>query len=261
MQTRFLQQYEGHTDSDKDKAVTYEFSGDDDVWIFIDDVLVADLGGIHDAVSVNINFATGDITISSASTFDNAWGGADSFTTYNTTLRQQFINAGQEDSASWSRNTFADNTYHTLDFFYLERGNTDSNMNLKFNLVSVPESSIIKVDQTGDEVPGATFNLYMADSTYQESGSGAIATGTTGADGQFVLMDDQGYIVSLQDLWNKMVQLNLVYPDGSESRANLILRETGKPAGYRSNAEIHLYLVESNDRVLLLSDNYWETGA
>lgn len=256
MQSRFVQQYGGYTDGNKRDAVTYEFSGDDDVWIFIDDVLVADLGGIHDAVSVSINFKTGKISISSASKAQSK------FTTYTTTLRAQFTAAGKEDSVAWSttqRNTFADNTYHTLDFFYLERGNTDSNMNLKYNLVSVPESSIVKVDQTGDPVPGAKFELWTANQAYEEQTK--VATGTTDENGQFVLVDNEGYIVSLQEVWNKMSAGDLVY----DGRGNLILKEAQKPAGYRSGEEYHLYLVQSgtgqNARVLLLSDNYWETGA
>lgn len=228
MSTRFVQQYHGHTDKTETTPVTYEFSGDDDVWIFIDGVLVADLGGIHDAASVSINFATGRITINGV---------------------QQGKTLGQ--ILGKETNTLPDNTYHTLDFFYLERGNVDSNMNLKYNLVTIPESSLIKVDQIGDPVPGAKFTLYsVGDRT------NPIATGTTDADGEFVFLDNEGFPITIQRLYEQYGE------DKPLGESSLVLVETVTPAGYRTNGDIELYFYRTaENEVLLLSNSVWDKGA
>lgn len=132
---------------------------------------------------------------------------------------------------------------------------------MKYNLVTVPESSIIKVDQTGDPVPGAGFQLYLADQNYGEIGD-PIATGTTDSEGQFVLLDAQGDVVSLQDIWTDLEDERIIYQDSNgRQRGNLLLVESVKPEGYRSAGDVQLYLVNIDEKVLLLSDNYWDTGA
>lgn len=239
MSTRFVQQNGGYIDANKSKAITYEFSGDDDVWVFIDGVLVADLGGIHDKASLSINFATGVITINEDPQYQKLG---------------DLLNTGSA--------TLPDETYHTLDFFYLERGNVDSNMSLKYNLVYVPESNIYKIDQDGNPLPGRNFELYEAvpqDGKYVTGD--LLAEGTTDAEGRIILLDDNGDLLTIQELFD---ELN---PEGLTNETTaLILRETDSPDdGYRSSGDLELYFYQPKSQPdsppFLLSKNHWQTGA
>ncbi len=241
MSTRFVQQNGGYTDDDDTKKtpITYEFSGDDDVWVFIDGELVADLGGIHDMASLSIDFATGVITINGES-------------------QKQTLG----EILGYRDKTLPDDTYHTLDFFYLERGNVDSNMSLKYNLVYVPESSIYKIDQDGNPLPGRNFELYEAlpqDGKYVAGD--LLAEGTTDAGGRIILLDDNGDLLTIQKLFD---ELN---PEGLTNETTaLILRETDSPDdGYRSSGDLELYFYQPKSQPdsppFLLSKNHWQTGA
>lgn len=128
MTTPFTQPYGGMVEKSDGslEPMTFEFSGDDDVWVYIDGVLVGDLGGIHGATSLDINYSTGEVKVSDVGSKGNT-------VTY--TLRDLYKAAGREGSVSWNGNTFADYTSHTMSFFYMERGNQLSNMKIKYNLV------------------------------------------------------------------------------------------------------------------------------
>lgn len=132
------------------KDMNFEFLGDDDVWVFVDDVLVLDLGGIHSEIYGTINFATGEVNLGTAFNSNgeiyqtdangNIIYDADGNPTYitepviKTTIRHMFEKAGLADSTQWNGDTFASSTSHTLKMFYLERGNYDSSLMMRFNL-------------------------------------------------------------------------------------------------------------------------------
>lgn len=250
MTTSFQQTTDGVSPSDGETPVTFSFSGDDDVWIFIDDVLVADLGGIHDACAVEIDFHTGGICVYKDSNKNGAFD--DDEPRYNeesATLKSMFTSADREDSVAWSGDTFVDESYHTLDFFYLERGNFDSNMRMKYNLKTVPESDLVKVDQDGDPVAGASFELYETDDNYSSGNGNLVAEGKTDASGSLTFRKPNGDILPLSQLKD----------DGY-----YLLIEKDLPDGYRHSSEpIKLYVetASQGNKKLLLSYNEWDTGA
>lgn len=207
MSTRFVQPKDGKTNAGK--PMTFEFAGDDDVWVFIDDVLVGDIGGIHASADLTIDFQTGKIKVN-----DSPDG----------TLLSKFQEAKQDTTKGFKGDTFADGTNHTLKFFYLERGATDSNMKLKYNLVTVPESDIIKFDQDGKFVQGAEFQLYKTDKDFKNELE-PLGSGTTDEAGHLTLTnDDDNGVINFDDLYNK-----------DHSNKYYLLKETGVPEGYRSS--------------------------
>ena len=167
------------------------------------------------------------------------------------------------DASFWRGDTLSNDTYHTLKLFYLERGGTDSNLAMKFNLAHVPETDGIKVDQFGNRLNGVEFDLYAAKVNTgngahiepyvideSKGDQGLLASGVTNAQGRFVLADgDTSAVISLNELSNQGIQY-------------LILRERTDRSGYRPEEDIYLELEAKGTDVLLLNDfdHQWSTG-
>lgn len=255
MTTRFVQRYGGMTTKGGNNAMTFQFAGDDDVWIFIDGILVADLGGIHDQATTTIDFSDGKITING-----NEAG----------TLKEKMSKYYSEEKYPnfWRGDTLSDDTYHTLKLFFLERGGYDSNLAMKFNLAHVPETEGIKVDQFGNPLSGVTFDLYAAKEndtnsslseryiideskgSQEEGERGLLASGITNSSGRFVLAEGEtSAAISLNELKNQGINY-------------LILRESGSRKGYRRESNIYLKLTQHGTDILLLNDedHHWTTG-
>ena len=226
METQFTQPGDGQVIyNGKAQDMTYEFAGDDDVWVYIDGVLVGDLGGIHDSATLNINFHTGDVQVNGSSVGS---------------LKSLYSAAGREGATSWDGNTYKASTRHTLKFFYLERGAYASNMKLKFNLTEQPVSEVKKADQNGNPVAGAQFKLFSANENYSYTENDLLATGTTSDTGTMQLIKSDGSPISFDDEYT------------INHREHYVLREVTPPTGYRTSLtagdkELHLDYVKTKD--------------
>ena len=127
---------------DNSAPIEFTFSGDDDVWIFIDGHLVIDLGGIHNRIGATINFAENTITyfIPESNTNTNELGCYNDRTRYplnedGVTITTKLYNDAEgEGPLGQSRVDFAAEEEHVMSIFYMERGKGTSNCHIQFNL-------------------------------------------------------------------------------------------------------------------------------
>lgn len=123
MAVNFYMTENGHVDGDKNKKpITFEFSGDDDVWVYVDGKLVLDIGGIHNKTEGSIDFSTGDTKVNGKASTNiyDILGDAD----------------------KWRADT---DKPHSLQVFYLERGEGASNCKIQFNLPQRDKIEVSKV--------------------------------------------------------------------------------------------------------------------
>lgn len=159
--------------------MVYDFNGDDDMWVFIDDVLVLDLGGIHDAHSGSIDFATGVVKWTDWVTGKIEKDAKE----YSTTILDQFKKANAEKTVEWKGDTFADYTGHEIKIFYMERGAGASNCKMAFNLPTVPKDSVSITKEVTNVNEGAytdvdfAFKLYVEDNEAKKDDPNTITEG------------------------------------------------------------------------------------
>lgn len=261
--------YQGKDGQYMDEEMVFHFTGDDDVWVFIDGILSLDLGGTHGAVTGSINFATGEVE-----QYLN-WNGKKATTEgnqcYPTTLYDAFKAAYEEqgmeeeevqrelnrifesfveDGKTYYR--FKDYTDHNLSFFYMERGSSVANCSISFNLPTVPEESLTvtkEVEDAGNFIPDDTEytfrvlqddgkSLYISPDTKYDilvDGEKQEKQGQVSGDGTFTLKAGQ----SAQFI--KMLE----HVDGeTEYYVEEVLNNNEKNAEDKTNWDYKLYYKE-----------------
>lgn len=114
--------------------IKFNFSGDDDVWVFIDGQLVLDIGGDHGVVNGEIDFAEKKATVSSVKNASSNGATSNVVKTFSNKLNTQDYFTKE----------------HTLTMFYMERGLWESNMKITFNFPQENKLTVEKeVDTTG----------------------------------------------------------------------------------------------------------------
>ena len=127
-------------DSENNKVpIEFNFSGDDDVWVFIDGQLVLDVGGDHDVVEGTINFANKKAKVNRVKKNTSNNGGEDGVIKDVVKNFPDILNGADYFTKE-----------HTLTMFYMERGLWESNMKITFNFPQENKLTVEKeVDTTG----------------------------------------------------------------------------------------------------------------
>lgn len=127
----------------KEYPIKFNFSGDDDVWVYVDGKLALDVGGAHGKVTGQIDFKNKIATVSNTKKSQNESSKEGAPTTSSVEIKG------------------SNSDEHTLTMFYMERGMWESNMKVSFNFPDENEFAVEKkVDTTGvntDLFPASLF--------------------------------------------------------------------------------------------------------
>ena len=127
-------------------SMTFKFTGDDDVWVYIDGALVLDMGGAHCKAEGEINFATQMATITTGTSDaklgnqPTAGGRVAAKDNGNRTVDFKKITVKKSDGSTISLAAYMKESgkVHELKMYYMERGMWDSNMSISYSFVPLP---------------------------------------------------------------------------------------------------------------------------
>ncbi len=197
--------------NDNSEAIQFDFSGDDDVWVFVDGKLVLDIGGIHNEMAGTMNFATNEWSVQ-RSEYNHATNKAVGDMNGQKMSGKLFNTDSEKGVLGTDRETFAATTSHTLTVFYLERGAGASNCKIRFNLPMEDSVSVKKLVSDKDSADSAistdtqeainnrefAFKLFKNDEPLKntnyiilDESNQPIDTATTESDGTFKLKNKQ----------------------------------------------------------------------
>lgn len=208
MKMNFMQPKGGLTGKDGQQPMVFYFTGDDDVWVYLDGELFLDLSGIHRHVGGEIDFVNGEVKYYSLDTKT----GDVSTTPYKTVKFSELVDSSELNE----KGTFKDYSSHSFNFYYMERGSGSSVCRMNFNFPLLRKNSISvtkelsvdeedKLDMLGN--PDFRFQvlkengteLFIGANTAYEiynSDNNKIGDGTTDANGVFTLKANQTAVFS-----------------------------------------------------------------
>lgn len=148
------------------EEMQFNFTGDDDMWIYIDGHLVLDLGGSHAMASGSINLATMKVTYSTGyynATYDNVADKNSASCAYHEAEEFAIGNDVKKILQDTTRT-------HKMTIFYMERGLFDSNLSFDFFL---PQTNSLTVEQKTDT---SAVNSALVNDTLQTANKDAFQT-------------------------------------------------------------------------------------
>ncbi len=193
--------------------IIYEFTGDDDFWLYVDGELVIDLGGVHSAVPGSVNFATGDVYVNGAhTTLYDLFSANYSGRGHDQAETQAYLDRIFENKdGNW---VFKDNTSHTMKIFYMERGAGASNLHMRFNLASIKPGTVelsktLSQENSDEDLTGSVFAEYLYQVYYRGGSVGAVdlsaaLSGATGsvtwssANDEIATVNNSGQVTAMQ---------------------------------------------------------------
>lgn len=244
MKMNLMQPKGGLTGKDGKQPMVFYFTGDDDVWVYLDGKLFLDLSGIHRHVGGEIDFVNGIVKyyVLDVSTGDV------STTPYKTVKFSELVDA----SLLNEKGTFKDYSTHSFNFYYMERGAGSGVCRMNFNFPLLRQNTIsvtkeLSVDQA-DKLdllgnPDFRFQILKENGTDQFIGGNVsydilntagnkIGVGTTDENGVFVLKANQTAVFSgIEENSGKYFVRELLDPDAFKQYGQISVDGTSVTTG------------------------------